>query len=128
MATRWHDASLSRFQLGFVLALASTKLLAEEGYMLWDRELTPTTRTLPAVHSGSARNCSTSLLPLTLLAVGGTDSSPGMRYKASVTEHTLRPAYSLLHAEAQAAGAPKAERLRPGSVPLRSISERELLL
>eukprot|EP00966_Prymnesium_polylepis_P052777 1222275-Prymnesium_polylepis.3 len=66
-------------------------------------------------------------ISVSALAVGGTDSSPGMRYKASVAEQTLRPAYSLLHAEAQAAGAPRAERLRPGSVPLRNVCERDLL-
>ena len=50
-----------------------------------------------------------------------------MRYKASVAEHMLRPVYSMLHAEAQAAGAPRAERLQPGAVPLPNITEKDLL-
>uniref|UniRef100_A0A7S2CP68 BioF2-like acetyltransferase domain-containing protein n=1 Tax=Haptolina brevifila TaxID=156173 RepID=A0A7S2CP68_9EUKA len=36
VATRWHDSALSRYQPGFVLALASAKLLADNGFELWD--------------------------------------------------------------------------------------------
>ena len=36
VATRWHDSRLARYQPGFVLALASARLLAAHGYELWD--------------------------------------------------------------------------------------------
>ena len=36
VATRWHDATLSKYQPGFVLALASANVLAANGFELWD--------------------------------------------------------------------------------------------
>ena len=36
VATRWHDAAHSKLQLGFVLAFASAKALAQLGFSLWD--------------------------------------------------------------------------------------------
>lgn len=36
VATRWHDSTHSKLQLGFVLAFASAKVLARLGFSLWD--------------------------------------------------------------------------------------------
>jgi Leu/Phe-tRNA-protein transferase len=98
VATRWHDSALAKSQPGFVLALASAKLLAAHGYELWD--------------------------------LGGTDSSPGMKYKESVAEILQRPHFHDLFlraraTEGQLAAGPPAKRIQPG-LAISAITESDL--